>query len=198
LIVSDFQLQMFRAAVEEAAVATASDLGRAGVFPWELRVTRAALCCLSDFPERAVFCPEELMASIVLSHHGRLPGTAVLSFEPPHAFQLIRSLSLEGDPLETFRTTIANLVQGLLTGFLTAGEGPVAFGEPCLEENSLVATVLSTHAPPDTLVVSLELGFVSPDHALPSYLYWLLDAKLLENTLGMLCERTQRRSNALA
>jgi len=188
LIVADFQLQMFRDAVEQAAVETATALSRTGSFPFELRVARAALCCLSDFPERAIFCPEELMASIVLSHHGRLPGTAVLSFEPPHAFQLIRALDLAGDPLGGFRTTLANLVRGLLAGFLRAGEATVAFGEPCLEENSLVATILGTHAPPDTLVMSLELGFVSPDLSLPSYFYWLLDAKLLETTLGMLCE----------
>ena len=63
---------------------------------------------------------------------------------------------------------------------------PAEFGDPILEERSLVATVLGTHAPPDTMVVSLEIGFASAGQAFPAYLYLLLDAKVLQSALEAL------------
>jgi hypothetical protein len=186
LIISDSRLQAFRAATQGAASATARHLLRSGPFPWDLRVPRAALCRLSEFPEQAVFCDEEMMASVLVSHHGWLLGTSVISLEPRHALELIRSVEVEGDPLDVFRMTGAKLLQGIL-GRLGAGGAPtLEFGDPTLEEDSLVATVLGTHAPRDTMVVSLEIGFVSARQAFPAYLYLLLDAKVLESTLGCL------------
>ena len=49
-----------------------------------------------------------------------------------------------------------------------------------------MATVLGTHAPRDTMVVSLEIDFVSARRTFPAYLYLLLDSKILESTLGSL------------
>jgi hypothetical protein len=37
---------------------------------------------LGEFPERAVFCSDEMMASVLVSYRGRLLGTSVLSLEP--------------------------------------------------------------------------------------------------------------------
>ena len=65
-------------------------------------------------------------------------------------------------------------------------ESPAELGEPILEERSLVATVLGTHAPPNTKVVSLEVGFESSRQAFRAYLYLLLDAKILESALRSL------------
>lgn len=184
--ISDSRLHAFRAAIQGAASATAHHLHQPGPFPWDLRVFRAALCRLSEFPEEAVFCDEEMMASVLVSHHGWLLGTSVISLEPRHALELIRSVEIEGDPLDVFQSTGGKLLQGIL-GRLGAEGGPtVDFGDPILEEDSLVATVLGTHAPRDTMVVSLEIGFVSARQAFPAYLYLLLDAKVLESTLGCL------------
>jgi len=186
LIVSPSRLQAFRTALEEAASSTAASLQKSGSFPWDLRVPRAALCCLSDFPEQAVFCGGEMMASVIVSHRGRLLGTSVLSLEPRHALELIRSLGVEGDALDNFRRAGAGVLQGML-GWFGAAEGPLAeLGDPILEERSLVATVLGTHAPPGTMVVSLEVGFVSASQAFPAYLYLLLDAKVLQSALDCL------------
>ena len=65
-------------------------------------------------------------------------------------------------------------------------ESPAELGDPILEERSLVATVLGTHAPPSTMVVSLEIGFLSARQAFPAYLYLLLDAKVLHAALESL------------
>jgi hypothetical protein len=198
LIVTDSNLQAFRAAIEEAASSAAATLECPGSSAWDLRVPRAALCCLSDFPEQAVFCSEETVASVLVSHHGDICGTSVIAFEPRHALALIRSLARQGHPTDLFRKTGASLLQGLLGGFAAARARRIEFGRPTLEESSMVATILGTHAPHDTMLVSLELGFVSPEQAFPSYLYWLLDAKALESTLGLVDEGRRRREPALA
>jgi hypothetical protein len=188
LILSPSRLQAFRSALEEAACATAANLQASGSFPWELRVPRAALCGLSEFPEHAVFCGEEMMASVLVSHHGRLVGTSVLSLEPHHALEVIRSLGGEGNPLDSFRRAGASVLEGIL-GWFGAGDGPLGkLGDPMLEERSLVATVLGTHPPPSTMIVSLELGFVSASQAFPAYLYLLIDAKVLQSALESLEE----------
>jgi hypothetical protein len=189
LIISPSRLQALRAAIEEAAASTAKDLRRAGSFPFDLCVSRAALCSLSEFPERAVFCGEEMMASVLVSYRGRPLGTSVLSLEPRHALELIRSLEAQGNPLEVFRGAGASVLRGMLGWFAAAGGSPVAFGDPILEERSLVATVLGTHAPSGTMVVSFEVGFASESRTIPAYAYLLLDAKTLRAGLGLLGER---------
>jgi hypothetical protein len=184
LTISATWLQAFRAAIQEAASATARDLHRSGAFPWDLRVSRAALCRLGEFPAKAVFCDEEMMASVLVSHRGWILGTSVISLEPKHALELIRSV--EGDPLDVFRSMGARLLRGVLER-LGAGEGQcLECGDPGLEEDSLVATILGTHAPRETTVVSLQIDFVSARRAFPAYLYLLLDSKTLESALGSL------------
>ena len=186
MIVSSSRLQAFRTALEGAAFSTAATLQESGSFPWDLSVPRAALCCLTDFPEQAVFCDEEMMASVLISHRGKLLGTLVISLEPRHALTLIRSLGVEGDPLDIFRRAGAGVLRGILGWFGAASESPAEWGDPILEERSLVATVLGTHAPPNTMVVSLEIGFLSARQAFPAYLYLLLDAKVLQSALESL------------
>ena len=74
----------------------------------------------------------------------------------------------------------------MLGWFGAASESPAEWGDPILEERSLVATVLGTHAPPNTMVVSFEIGFLSASQAFPAYLYLLLDAKVLQSALESL------------
>jgi len=183
LIVSPSWLQTFRTALEEAACSTAAQLRESGSFPWDLSVPRAALCCLNDFPEQAIFCGEEMMASVVVGLRGKLLGTSLFTLEPRHALTLIRSLGVEGRPLESFRSVGAGIIRGMLASLDAAGGLPDELGDPILEESSLVATVLGTHAPPGTMVVSVEIGFVSASRAFPAFLYLLLDAKVLQSAL---------------
>jgi hypothetical protein len=197
LTVSPSRLQAFRTALEGAASSTAANLQASGLFPWVLSVPRVALCCLKDFPEQAVFCGQEMMASVLVSHRGKLLGTSVISLEPRHALELIRSLGVEGDPLETYRKAGAGILQGMLGWFRAADGLPAELGDPILEERSLVATILGTHAPPDTMVVSLEMRFASNGQSFPAYLYLLLDAKVLRTALERL-EKGSGGSGALA
>jgi len=188
LIVSSARLRTFRDAIQEAASATAVNLSQSGSFPWDLRVSRAVLCHLSDFPEQAVFCDEEMMASVLLSHHGELLGTSVISLQPRYALELINSLGVEGNPLDRFRKAGASVLRGILGWFGASGGPSIEFGDPAVEERSLVATVLGTHAPPDTVVISVEAGFVSAEKAFPAYLYLLVDGKVFQSALGCLGE----------
>jgi hypothetical protein len=183
LIVSPSWLQTFRIALERAASSTTAKFQESGSFPWELTVPRAALCCLSDFPEQAVFCGEEMMASVLVGHRGDLLGTSVFSLEPRHALALIRSLEAEAEPLGAFRRVGAGIIEGMLGALGAAGAPPAELGDPVLEERSLVATILGTHAPRTTAVISLEIGFLSLPRAFPAYLYLLLDAKALQSAL---------------
>ena len=186
MIVSPSRLQAFRTALEGAAFSTTASLRESGTFPWDLSVSRAALCGLSDFPERAIFCGEEMMASVLVSHRGKLPGTSVISLEPGHALTLIRSLGVEGDPLDIYRSAGAGVLRGILGWFGGTGGTPAELGDPILEERSLVATILGTHAPSNTMVGSLEIEFASTDQTFPACLYLLVDAKLLGSALDAL------------
>jgi hypothetical protein len=186
LIISPSWLRAFCDAIEESASSTAATLSQSSSFPWDLSVSRAALCALADFPSQAVFCDEETMASVLVSHQGRLVGTSLISLEPRHASELIRSLGENGDPLDIFQSIVASLLRGMLGSLGAASGSEVTFGNPSVEETSLVATVLGTHAPPGTVVVSVEIGFESARSAFPAYLYLLLDAKTIESALGYL------------
>ncbi len=191
MTISPSWLQSLRSAIAEAASSTAADLDRSGSFPWDLSVSRAALCGLTDFPAQAVFCDEETMASVLVSHHGKVVGTSLISLEPRHAFEWIGSLGVAENPLDIFRTMGGALLRGMLGSLGGADGSPVEFGDPTLEETSLVATVLGTHAPPGTMVVSAQMGFASAERAFPAYLYLLLDAKVLHSALGYLGEREE-------
>ena len=105
------------------------------------------------------------MVSVLVSHHGKLVGTSLISLEPRHALELLRSLGVEGNPLDIFRTMGGALLRGMLGS-------PNSTGEPS--------------APPGTMVVSAEVGFASAERAFPAYLYLLLDDKPLHSALGYL------------
>jgi hypothetical protein len=183
---SSARLRALRDALREAASSTAEELSRSGSFPWDLRVSRVALCQLGEFPEQAIFCDEEMMASVLLSHRGKLPGTSAISLEPRHALELAGSRGSEGKPLDVFRETGARVLRGILGWFGGAREARVELGDPSVEERSLVATILGTHAPPDTMVISAEASFVSGERAFPAYLYLLVDGKVFHSRFGCL------------
>jgi hypothetical protein len=118
-------------------------------------VSRVVITPLADYPERGVLPDPDMMATLVVPVRS-LPATAFVSFPPEQALELIPVWcegSLRGDQaLGCYRRGTRALAEAGLAVF-----GLEASDADALEEDALVATLLATHAPPDTAILSAEL-----------------------------------------
>jgi len=149
---------------------------------------RAAICRLADFPDGAVFPDPELRASVRVPIGGAHSATAIVSLDPEGGFEWIRWLageqSVQGEgALRRFCSSAGTLARHALEGL---GGGALEVGDPGLHEAPLVQTLLGTHAPPDTAVLSVEVAMASERGCLPLCFYVLMDAKILGGLTGAL------------
>jgi len=161
---------------------------REGACPQQARAVRVAICSLGDFPDGAVFPDPELRASVLAPIGGAHSATAVVSLDPEGALEWIRWLAggqaVQGEEaLRRFCSGAGTLAHHALQGL---GGGAVEVEAPSLHEAPLVQTLLGTHAPPDTAVLSAELALASEGGSLPLCFYVLMDAKILGALAGAL------------
>lgn len=95
----------------------------------------------------------ERIAGVLVSFADRFPRVGVFAMEPEAAFELVRG---GGDPVSAYTAIGCKLVRAAAAVFdpLCATQG----GRATLREDSLVDILLSTHAPSDTGLVSLQIG----------------------------------------
>ena len=168
-------------ALDRGFAAGAAELTRAGALPQQARVARVAVCRLGDFPDGAVFPDDDLRASVVWSVGGTHSATALISLEPEEALAWIRWLAGEEEAqgpeaLQRFRLGAETLARHAMSSL---GGGALEVKEGALHEAPLVQTLLGTHAPPDTAVLSTELAVASESGSLSLCFYLLMDAKVL-------------------
>ncbi len=154
----------------------------------QVRVERLGICQLADFPAGALFADDDCSAAVLARFDGSFCATALLALDPADALRWVRAHEAATSPLETYRhlanQLLCALVEGMAVGFsCEAQPGPVTF-----EERSLVAILLGTHAPSDTLVLSARLEIDTPDALVPAHLYLLFDPKRLMAMLESLSE----------
>ena len=149
-----------------------------------LAVPCATVSSLGDYPEGAFLPDPDMMASVVLPATAGISGTAVVSFAPEAALALIRAWSNEDGASPRGDDAIARYREGALV-LAAAALSELAL-EPgnaelaTLAEDALIVTLLATHAPPDTSVLSVELAIRTADGDAFSGVFVLLaDAKAL-------------------
>jgi hypothetical protein len=174
-----------------AAISRRLDAGsRRALLPGSARLLtgRVAVCALSEFPEGAVFDDSEWLACVRGAMTGPLCGVAILALDPHCVLRLAGAGLPPGTP-----------DPGLVARYLAFGHAVLealarplgrALGEepgcdaPELFEGALAPCVLSTHAPPDTVVMSVELGFEVPAARLEGTACLLLPRKLADRLVA--------------
>lgn len=173
-------LDSLRHAAERAAAEAFARELAADAAPRLLSAPRIEQTPLGRYPEGAILPGPDMLASVVLP--GGAAATAVVSFEPEDALELLGALGAraETDPLARYSEAVARVGAAVLAAWLPgrpAGGADVASRR--LVEEGLVATLLATHAPPDTAVVSLELVVASEERAFGGAFTLLVDGKAL-------------------
>jgi hypothetical protein len=96
----------------------------------------------------------------------------------------LRSSFQDCEPLAAF-VGLGSEALGAVASVLGEGLGEVeADGEPSLEEDSVLATLLRTHAPSDTTVVALGLNLRASEAFVPAHVYLLVEPKLFSGLLA--------------
>lgn len=147
--------------------------------PWAVLAGDVALGSLADFPARAVPCSPDMMTSVV-ARVGVAPAvTGALALEPEHALVLVRDRLGPGPWLQDRALeAVREVGEGVLRGaFAVLRGGTDGFGPVRLEEDALTATLLRTHAPPEAILLSLELRIAGAEAALRGVLVALMDPK---------------------
>ena len=139
------------------------------------RVTRIAIVTLGDYPEGAVLPDSDMMATLAVPAG---PGTAFVSFPPEQALSLIKVwsdvASSGAEALGCYRHGTRALAEAAL-GALGFEAGDL----DALEEDALVATLLATHAPLDTSVLTAEIRIALDEGECIGVFVLLADAKAL-------------------
>ncbi len=137
------------------------------------------LCALADFPEQALVPGDDMTACVTTHLRGEGPGaTAILSFEPEAAFELlaVAGASAESDPLVRFCELGVAIIHTLVHDALGGHSQP---SPPVLVEDTVAGTLLRTHAPADTALLSVRVVIADEQAARGGVLYLLLDPKSL-------------------
>ncbi len=124
---------------------------------------------LADFdPGAAARGPSgDLIAGVVQRFEGPISGSALLALEPGDALLWLQRGDDDADPLARFVEWGSRLLEGVTRALGDALGGEVVCGPGSLEERSLMAALLGTHAPSDTLVLSLHGEMAFPVARLP-------------------------------
>ena len=131
------------------------------------------------------------VAAVVQRFEGHPSGTALFALDPGDALLWLQRGDGDEDPLERFVDWGSRVLSGVIETLASAWETELRIGEPKLEERSLMAALLGTHAPSDTVVLSLhgELRFPVldvPEIRAPFSLQLLLEPKLVDGILSVL------------
>jgi len=180
LLLSDSTLETIRLALETGMGPAVPELVSG---PATAVVHRVAACRLADFPQGAVPIADDMLASLVIPLGGRHAATAVLSLEPETALELLQWREEdrgpgEGPVLDRFIAAGSLLARHMLTGWPGESADP---GAARMEEDSLTGTLLRTHAPGETVLVSAAWQLAGPVRSCGGSLVLLLDAKALSS-----------------
>jgi hypothetical protein len=130
----------------------------------------------------------DVIAGVLQRFEGRLPGTAFFILDPGDALLWLQREGAMKDPLGRFVEWGGRMLSGVVEQLISQAE--VEHGAPVLEERPLMAALLATHAPSDTVVLSIQgelvfsiLGVEDDMHA-PFSIHVLLEPKFITGILS--------------
>lgn len=145
----------------------------------ETRARAAALCGLADFPEGALVGDGDLVAGVAARFEGPFAGTAIWAMEPEDALAWVKAAGDGGDPIAGYVALAGGGLSAALSGWGRSMDRDFVLGVTALREDGLAGILLATHAPSDTLILSIRIDLEVGGRALPAHVYVLIDPKLL-------------------
>jgi hypothetical protein len=141
-----------------------------------LGVVGTSRCRLGDFPEGMSFAAGEGFACQLAPLRGGLSGVGVLALGADGLARLVAP-ARGGDAVDAY-AAIGRQVFEELVGRLAPWVGETRCEALALRQGSLVAAVLSAHAPLDAGVLGVDLR-LGGARAVPALAYLIVDSKLL-------------------
>jgi hypothetical protein len=111
---------------------------------------------------------------------GGLSGSALLALEPEDALAWVRAATSDVDPIDRFLELGSQIVKCVVETLADRWRRSVEFRVASLEEKPVLAVLLGTHAPLDTVLLSLRLQLTCPEVDAPAHLHLLVERKPLE------------------
>ncbi len=148
----------------------------------DLRIYVAELRCRSmvDFSPESLCGGGDIVAGVVLRFDGGLRGTALFAMEPEAALDLARSPADERDPVVFFTELGGTILSELLLGTTEGLDRETVLGPAQLEERSLMAIMTATHAPSDTVILTLRAALEADESSAYAFdVHLMLEPKLL-------------------
>jgi hypothetical protein len=98
----------------------------------------------------------DVIAGVVLRFDGPCRGTALLAVDPGDALLWLQMEESGDEPLARFVAQGRRMLEAVIARLAGERAGEACFGPPSLEERPLMAALLATHAPSDTVILSLD------------------------------------------
>jgi hypothetical protein len=174
------QLDTLRVHLDSGVDQATEALRRAGLPEVRLELRHVTWCALGQFSERAPSDDEDVIAGAMMRFMGGLSGSALLALEPEDALTWVRTSTSDVDPIDRFLELGSQIVRGVVGALAEGWRRSVEFGVASLEEQPVLAVLLGTHAPLDTVLLSLHLQLVCPEVDAPACLHLLIEPKPLE------------------
>jgi hypothetical protein len=116
----------------------------------------------------------------------------LFAMESEDAFALFQQVSEGADLLATYTELGSELVAQAARA-LAGGAVGTQSGTASLEENSVISILVGTHAPSDTVIVTLRLELSSRrgEASTPGFVYLLVEPKLFGATLAVITDSAQ-------
>jgi len=107
-----------------------------------------------------------------------------MSLEPEDALFWLRLIGSD-DPLEDFVSLGRGLLEHAVSATAEAFGASAKPGPPRLVEDSVVAIVLGTHAPSDTLILGARIDLTAGGRSLPVRIHLLFEPKVFETLTAL-------------
>lgn len=147
-------LQALRDGAARGAAAAQDALRERFAMSATLSIAELGACSVADFPDSR-WIGSGVEAVGLIGSHDESGAVAMLAMDPAVALSWLSEACPGADPAHAFPRVAEVLYQQLLTGLLEEEESAVS---PRAFEDSKVAILLSTHAPPDTVILTCELA----------------------------------------
>jgi hypothetical protein len=138
-----------------------------------------------DFSPDSLCGGGDVAAGVARRFDGGLRGTAIFAMEPEAALELARGHGPDREPVALFTGLGGTILSELLLGATEGLERDTELGPARLAESSLMAIMAATHAPSDTLVITMRAQLVVRERDRHDFdVHLMLEPKLVQGLIG--------------
>lgn len=152
----------------------------------EIDVAEIRVTPVGEFGELGLLLSEDLVAGVMGRVEGGLPGSLNLVLEPEDALAWAQMGSAGSDPIAAYVGLGTEVLSGLCVALADVMSTEVEFCEPRLVESTELGMLVGTHAPSDTLVLSVQLRIDCRGEEIGAHSHWLVEPKYVSHLLSAL------------